>query len=69
MSADFFEEERHCTLLGLVRALDVSSQDMQGHAAARLCLCWIGLDILRWDTQQYELVLQQSLRTNIPSCV
>lgn len=65
MSADFFEEERHCTLLGLVRALDVPSQDRQGHAAARLCLCWI----LRWDTQKYELVLQQSLRTSIPSCV
>lgn len=52
--------------LGFVRALDVPSQDRQGHAAARLCLCWIGLDILRWDTQQSELVLQQ--RHNIPSC-
>lgn len=66
-SADFFEDKRHCTLLGLVRALGVSSQDRQGHGAARLCLCW--MDILRWDTWQNELVLQQRPRTNIPSCV
>lgn len=70
MSTDFFEKKRHCILLGLASALDViPSPDRQGHAAARLCLRWMGLDILRWDTQQHELVLQQRLRTNIPSYV
>lgn len=39
---------RRDTALGLVSTLDViPSWDGQGHAAARLSLCWMELDMLR----------------------